>query len=728
MARSLSMPDAQESRVRHYAGLGGVDFSSNPSMVALNRSPDAKNIYKNYHDTMGQAIETRPGISCLGKVASKIYGLHILGTKCLIHYGTTLALWETFPNTIVDENDLTVLSSQLPMSETDSISFVFGSKLYIMDGAHYYVYNGTALADVCDSANCFIPTTRIGADPDGGNAMTYQGVNLLQAKRKNSFVGNGTSTTYRLDTASIDNNYTPLVWVNGTQLTTGITYNASAGTVGISPAPSVPSTPGQDNVIIQFSKTAGTESRIKNCKVARVFDNRVFVSGNSNYAGNLFHSELNDPTYFADTSYYTDGDDGADIAALIQGQGVLIAVKEDRGTGSKVYLHTPSLVYTDATDANSEVKAYPRMETEIMLGCSAGGVNFMDDIVYISPMGLEAIRLSNDSSLEHRSTLIDTKFMTEENFQNCKMEIWNNYLMILINGKIYLADSRQKYAGADCMQYEWYFWDNIGVWSSNTSPIFNQVNLMKEYDGNLYLGCNNGYICVFSGYKDYYDGASANIIKAATGLTSVTHEVTPDGQPQKLRSLSVTGNTATAEGNVIINGINMVDEQISETTRANGAVTVNGSSLFKTVTSITLPAGEVTDTISVGVTSDVWIDSYWTTPMDNFGAMTLYKTTRRTGGIAQIKRIPNSVIKIDVQTDKESWVNILESKTSGFSYENFSYEEFIYGTGIRGEILYKIKKRKIKELSLKFYSDNIGKPFGLYDAALEIAIQNYIKK
>ena len=149
---------------RTYADLAGVDFCNIPSQVALNRSPDALNIYKNYLSTNGQAIETRPGITNLGATGSTVYGLHILDTKCLIHHGTHLSKWDTFPSAIEDSGDLTLLRTS--MSEETSTSFVFGDKLYISDGVNYLVYDGTTLSNV--KTNATIPTTRIAADPDGG--------------------------------------------------------------------------------------------------------------------------------------------------------------------------------------------------------------------------------------------------------------------------------------------------------------------------------------------------------------------------------------------------------------------------------------------------------------------------------------------------------------------------------------------------------------------------------
>ena len=623
MAFTITPAAKREPLTRHYRDLAGVDFSSLPSAVAPNRSPEAKNVYKDYRATNGQAIETRPGIAKLGTLSGAVHGMHIYGAKCLVHHGTALSEWVSFPSEIAQAGDVSAKYSG--MADHASVSFLFGEKFYLLDGAHYLVYGGASVAAVGTSAT--VPTTSIGADPNGGNRQTYQEINLLSHYRKNSFAGNGTSTVYYLDTTGLDASsaYTMQAWVNGVLKTEGSDFsvNRTAGSVTFSTAPAAPATAGTDNVVIQFRKTmSGNAEKITNCTIARTFDNRVFFTGNPDYPNAVFHCELDDASYFRETAYYTDGEDDAEIKALIRGSDVLIAVKENRGSGCKVYLHSPSL-------DSSLGKVYPVTATEIALGASCTGINFSDDIVYLSPMGLEAIAItSTGASLKHRSTMVDRRLINESDAQSMKAEIWNNYLVISAGSRMYLADSRQMFRGSQNVEYEWYFWENVGV-SSDDGSMFYAATCLREHGGSLYFGCENGTVCVFSGTTDC--GAA--------------------------------------------------------------------------------------------------IESYWTTPMDNFGTMTYYKQIERAGGAAEIKRIQNSIIKVDVQTDKENWENVLRSTTAGFSFlpEKFSFVEFSFGTGVRGKIIYKTKKRRVKEVSLKFYSDEIGKPFGLYEATLSATVMNTVK-
>ena len=103
--------------------------------------------------------------------------------------------------------------------------------------------------------------------------------------------------------------------------------------------------------------------------------------------------------------------------------------------------------------------------------------------------------------------------------------------------------------------------------------------------------------------------ASAAVAASATGVhaavtladgetTTVTTEITSPATP---RGLTITGNAATATGDVVITGTSITGKVITETIVSTGAATVEGAKAFKTITSIVLPArGAEGDTISVG--------------------------------------------------------------------------------------------------------------------------------
>lgn len=121
--------------------------------------------------------------------------------------------------------------------------------------------------------------------------------------------------------------------------------------------------------------------------------------------------------------------------------------------------------------------------------------------------------------------------------------------------------------------------------------------------------------------------------------------------------------------------------------------------------------------------------SYWTTPMDNFTYGNLNKTTNKRGGLAKIKTIPNGVIKVAEMTNKRQDEKlIVKYSATGFDFGNIDFSNFSFETTNQSYIVYKIKEKKFVELSLKFYSDEIDKPFGIYSAILEVFTGGYVKK
>lgn len=599
---------------RTYADFSGVDFLNEPTLVSITRSPDALNVWKNYRDAQGTCIETRPGYRKIAQIGNRINGIYIFSlTKALIHSGTVLYEWSNFPSEPTSE---TLKQLYADMNNKRSKYNKLDSKLYINDGKNYLVYDGTILKKVKDEA--FVPRTTISRTAGNmGGGETLQDVNLLQPKRINSFVGDGTSKIFYLDAQNIDST-TVTVTVDNKKQTenSNFTVDRVNGKVTFNTAPSKPNLSGEDNVFITFSKTiSGYEDRINKCTKALLFDNRMFFTGNPDFPNAVFHSELNNPAYISDLSYYEDGSSDSSITGMTVGNNVLWIFKNLDQNNANVFYHEPTLDLEHG-------KIYPTKQGNVSVGCYVDSTNFQDDIVYLSRYGLEGIsteKINSKQAIAHRSFMVDVKMTNENNYKDAMMTEYQGYLLILVNGKIYLADSRQKYANLDSFGYEWFYWD------------FTDINptLLKEYNDKLYIGTDNGSIFILEGTND------------------------------------------------------------------------NGKTII----------------------------SYWTTPMDNFGYNNQLKTTNKRGGLAKIKTIPNGLIKIARRTDKSSEYKYTTRKSAnGFSFESLDFRNFSFITTDKSYVLYKIKEKKLNELSLKFYSDEKDKPFGIFSSTIEAFVGGYIKK
>lgn len=554
---------------RKYNNFRGADYREGE--LSLNRSPDTLNIWKNYKDS--NLLETRPDLELSETYDNTIFGLFFyeVGNKVLkiVHCGTKLYK--------VENGERTELYSG--MNVRKSQTFVYNNILYIKDGINYLSYDGETIGEVTG----YIPTTTIGRAPKGGGTI-YQDVNMLSDYRKNSFSGDGESTEYHLDTQSIDSVLSVIV-NDGLVGPEAYTVDLTRGIITFNTAPSEPLTTGQDNVEITFKKTvAGYRERINKCTLLTVFDNRVFFSGNQDYPNVLWHSSLNDPTYISDLDYYNEGLDLSPIKSMVAGNNALWVFKEPSQANTTVFYHIPTI------DAQYG-KIYPSSHSSISTGCVATGINFNDDICFFSDRGLEGISgdITSEQVVAHRSTLVDSKLLAEANYKKMILEEWEGYLLVIIDNKVYLADSRQRATINNVYEYEWYYWE-----------LSKEITCTQVKDGILYLGTDEGIYT----------------------LTNTTNE----------------------------------------------------------------------------------LESYWTTPLDNFKYGNYLKTSNKRGCIVEAL---GETIDVYVKTNRTEWELIN-------SYAN-----------VTDAFVSRIKRKKFKDIQIKIKSN---KPMKLESIILECFIGGYVKR
>lgn len=393
---------------RKYTDFRGIDLLNPETQVDFRRSPDCLNVWKSYKLAQSNIIETRPGLieeadwSDENEENNKIYSFFFYNNIPIVHIGNRLLKANPGSTTEVYSN----------MAEEYSEMALFGNDLLILDGTNYLRYNGTNI--VTGASLGYIPTTTISRNPSGGGEP-YEDVNLLQPKRKNSFVANGTSTEYFLDAVMIDS--VDSVKVNGNIVaSTDYTVNTALGKVTFTTAPTAPTLLGQDNVEIEFSKTvAGYKERIENCTIMKVFDNRVFFSGNSDYPNVVFHSALNNPYYISDLNYYECGTMENPVKSIVVGNNILWVFKKDSQTKDTIFYLQPNLDV-------SYGRVYPVSQGNVAIGCYSKAVNYKDSILYFSKNGLEGIsgNINYEQSIVHKSSMIDPKLTNMSNYEFIK--------------------------------------------------------------------------------------------------------------------------------------------------------------------------------------------------------------------------------------------------------------------------------------------------------------------
>lgn len=454
---------------RVYANFRGVDFRGDE--INIVRSPDSLNVWNNYKKT--SSIETRPGMELLSSFDDTVYGLFFYKDLMIVHSGTKLYK--------VTPNSKTTLFSGVRKAVSDA--FIFNDIWYFKDGKNFIQYDGIEVKDI----EGYVPTTSIGRTKSSGGEI-HEDINMISDYRINTLVGVNDYCSYSLDTTGIDEDFEPVVTIDGKviprQRRVGVNtldnwiINYTTGKLTItSEVNKAPATDGQDNVSIKFKKKVdGARDKIYNCTLLQVFDNRVFVSGNPDYPNTIWHCSLNDPTYWSDLDYYREGVDRAQIKGIVAGNNALWVFREPSDANTSVFYHTPTV----DTDYG---KIYPSVHSSITTGCVAKAVNFNDDIIFFSERGMEGISgdVTTEQVIAHRSSLVDRKMIAESGYTNMILEEWEGYLLIIIGNKIYLADSRSAFTNEDHIEYEFFYWE-----------MEKPITSARVNNGILYLGTDEG--------------------------------------------------------------------------------------------------------------------------------------------------------------------------------------------------------------------------------------------
>lgn len=496
---------------RIYSDFRGCDFRG--LEVNLHRSPDCLNVWRDYRKT--ESICTRPRLRQKREYSAPVYGIFFYKDEMIVHSGKKLYRYggTELPGILYDASELT---------ESASNAFVYNDMWYFKDGRHYLEYDGNTIKEV----EGYIPTTSIARKPEGGGKM-FEDVNMLSDFRKNSFLADDKSTVYYLDVKNIDSDFIPRVTVNDVIYVhdASFTVNYTEGSITFKEAPKVTGTDGKDNVTILFKKAeteANHRESILNCRLVQVFDNRVFFSGNPLKPTMLWHSSLDNPTYFSDLDYYREGMDSAVINGMVAGNNALWVFREPSETNTTVFYHNPALDVEYG-------KVYPSVHSSITLGCVGKAINFNDDIVFFSERGMEGISgdVTTEQVVAHRSTLIDSKLIGMSGYKDMVLAEWEGYLFVFIGDKVFLADSRAAFQNENHYEYEWFYWE-----------LEKNVYSATVHDMMLYLGTDDG---VYS-LSDIYADVESRWVTPVDKF----------GYPNMLKTTNKRGCVIEAEGDISV--------------------------------------------------------------------------------------------------------------------------------------------------------------------------------
>lgn len=484
----MKIPPSPKSVYFSIEVFGGLNYTAN---IQDNETPDCMNIVISETQKPSKRLgyervfETSLGSGNINGIFEYIKSD---GSKeLLLAHGTKLYRWQ-YQQQPVEIYD--------GLADHEVNTFSAHGKLYILDGTHYLVYDGTSVKSV--SENAYIPTIAVSVPPDGGGTLSEQ-LNRLTPKFRVTFSPDGTKTVFKLPIKNLasDTVIAKLATASGIVEKiegTDFTVDRVNGTLTFTSAPKY----GINTLEVIASRTQDSKEKeaIEKCINAICYgggnDSRVFMWGSDN--NTLYRSELTDigidPSYFPINNFQRIGDDNEKIMNCIKQYGSLIVYKE-RSIHSINYTSEGDKVVFPVKSINAKYGCVSSKTVELL---ENSPVSLTKNGVYI----LTQTDVVDERNVEHVSECIDYAYepnvkglLQEENLNNAIAVDFDGKYIIAINGYAYLYDYKRKHLDAfGNVQYVWYKWSNINA------------KCFKVIDNRLYFGDGSGMLFRFKNELD----------------------------------------------------------------------------------------------------------------------------------------------------------------------------------------------------------------------------------
>lgn len=700
------------------------------------------------------------------------------------------------------------------MNTRPSQSFTFNDSIYIIDGKNYW----RGSAPVTDA---YIPTTYINIIPGGENAdagTQKEQRNMLSPYFKHTFIADGETTEFYMNENELDETDISVKvygveaerwFVNSNGIYSDKTgyemnpeeieegayvyvFDAASGKITFLDPVARPEETVQKGDLKYPAQYAGIEITAKKrwdddngrgmeqsilkCTIATVFDNRVFFSGNPDYPNRVFWSALNNPTYVPSINWEDMGVGDSPVTGMMPISDTLMVLKGDTQQDGSVYYLTPK-----ETGDDLNPKIYVKSTGLSGTGCLGPCINFLDDPVFISRLGLEAmgqLSVRLERAVEHRSSLVDAK-LTALDLSKASMVEWNGYLVILVGGKIFMADSRQRYADdTGVMQYEWYYLEDIGVWDGQYEEyryassmradmyLYDDYGVLPRYVVKYCKGCGKSCICE---RKD----RDANVPGDISGCSCADHggwinldldisrelggEVVnpPDENGNETETVTFTRlNTRDDyEIDVFYHIRKLISPHSDDVVGYEALLCTTRESytggVFRPATTLAVIDNNLFFGTENGVICSFNFDmrndlgeipkEYYSfdnrtifcgvaTKMDNCGYPHLTKNTVKKSTVIKTKTMQTSGAKVKVRTNRRPYEQIARISSGQFMFDSMDFSDFSFVTTEHNLFAVKEKEKKWVEKQYFLYSDEYRKPFSLFYIAYRYNIAGRYKE
>ncbi len=497
-------------------------------------------------------------------------------------------------------------------------------------------------------------------------------------------------------------------------------------------------TPGED-----------ISTAVTGCTVFAFYDGRIFFSGNPNMPDIVFYASRNgegqiDPSYVGIYQFFENGAD-APVRALLPTASYLAVLSKDRYGDAAIR-------YRKGEDSHEDLipRIYPAIDGVAGRGCAGFCLNFLDDPVFLSQEGVEAIEkptLNLERTVSHRSNAIDPYLHTHhpEDAMGC---VWQGYLVLLFpDGEGFLGDSRRMGKIGGHLQYEWYRLTGMGCHGDDI-PVYCYADVLPPlpltalYNGSYYpleLHPQKGGQLPGGATIDTYPhiyAAMGSMVR--DGIGEVRYMVEADETGKKhAYYLSKTGERtggtfqgATAlctMGDRLIVGCRGGQVCIVNTDR-RGAV-----------------PPQLADTADPLDFHQKWqnqIHPLWysmaghrivsglVTAQDTCGVPHYMKKTERKTTIAEMKLPGTSAFSFQVACDRGCYQEVtapLGFHTGELDFADVDLGMFTFTEGMPVNVPLREKTKRWVRKQYRIYSDSFASPFGIYRISYSYRIEGKVK-
>lgn len=422
---------------------------------------------------------------------------------------------------------------------------VNGGHFYLLADNELYVFENVGAEGtknyVFNPVEPYVPMTLISRSPNGGGEL-YEGINLLTRERKESFLGDETSTTYYLSTEA-DTEKEINVWVkNGEGEYVKTTDFTTDGLSIIFTSAHPPVVIGEDNVMVQYfaSSESSAGNHLMECKVATIYENKMFLSGSTDeYGSYVWYSSYDDPSYFPDLNYIVVGNAETNIMGLVGLGEYLGVVKEANSNNNTIYL-----VYSTTFDDNA---VYACKQSIAGIGAISlrSFKTLNDEQLFLSKEGICGV---SEEAVKNRSFYINKKLCAETGLENAVAVTWNGYYLLCVNDRVYIMDGRQKSSWRTEWTnylYECFYWENV------------PASAFAVYEDKLWFGTSSGAVCRFKSESEtdcYTDDGESIPCEWSTPLDN-------DGATHLFKTMMKKGSLCVIEGDTSVDAYIKADDE-----------------------------------------------------------------------------------------------------------------------------------------------------------------------